>query len=39
MFALSTFSIFTVVVCFNTALFLSLGLYLYTHRHVPPPLR
>ena len=39
MFALSTFSIFTVVVL-NTALMLSLGLYLlYGHRNDAPPLR
>lgn len=32
MFALSTLSIFTAVLCFNTALLGSLGLYLYTDR-------
>ena len=39
MFALSTFSIFTVVLCLNTALLLSLGLYLRWHRNDAPPLR
>lgn len=39
MIALSTLSIFTLVLCFNTALFLSLGLYLYRHRDADPSVR
>lgn len=33
MIALSTLSIVSVVMCFNAMLFLSLGLYLFRHRH------
>lgn len=39
MIALSTLSIFTLVLCFNTALLLSLGLYLHRHRDADPSLR
>ncbi len=39
MIALSTLSIVTVVMCFNVALFLSLGLYLFRHRRAQPVLR
>jgi hypothetical protein len=39
MFALSTLSILTVVMCFNLALLLSLGLYLQEQRHAAPPQR
>jgi hypothetical protein len=39
MIALSTISIFTVVLCFNTGLLLALGLYLHRHRDAGPSLR
>jgi len=39
MIALSTLSILSIVMCFNAALFLSLGLYLFRHRGSDPVLR